>query len=78
MLAIVKTDSGTVELDSGLASFDIGSEVITASGGVVDIRHLNFLSQSDIKITDIDVDSDKRAIKNSGETFGRFLKTLKN
>jgi hypothetical protein len=52
MLAIVKTDAAATEIDNTLASFDTGSEVITAVNGVVDIRHLNLLTQSDIKITD--------------------------
>ena len=53
MLAIVKTDAAATEIDDSLASFDIGGgTVLSAVGGVVDIRHLNLLTQSDIKITD--------------------------
>lgn len=53
MLAIIKTDAATInELATGWTSFNTGSETLPEVDGVVDIRHLNFLSQSDIKITD--------------------------
>lgn len=52
MLAIVKTDAATTNLTTGWTSFDAGTDIISEVNGVADIRYLNFLSQSDIKITD--------------------------
>lgn len=50
MLGIIKTATGSTSFDTTLASFNTGTEVISADNGIVDIRKFNILKYKDLVI----------------------------